>query len=147
MALLDSLGIRDSYSKWPNDMYIGDQKVGGILIQNTLRADRIKNCIVSVGLKVNEVDFPKDIPNPVSLRQVTGQTMDREEILRFLTYILNQNYEFFASPTSVSQLWKRYREKLWGRDRYLAYQLQDESNHTSQGSECRSQRQTPFAFR
>ena len=126
MALLDSLGIRDTGIKWPNDVYIGDQKVGGILIQNTLRGDRIKNCIVSVGLNVNEVDFPKDIPNPVSLRQVTGQAIDREELLRMLTHILDQNYGLLASPSGVSQFWKRYREKLWGRDRYLYYQLQDE---------------------
>src|SRR5690606_4057758 len=63
VELVRSYGIDHVRIKWPNDIYIGDQKVGGILIQNTLRGEHMKNSIVSIGLNVNEIDFPQDLPN------------------------------------------------------------------------------------
>ncbi|MCD8207958.1 MAG: biotin--[acetyl-CoA-carboxylase] ligase family protein [Bacteroidales bacterium] len=67
--------------KWPNDIYVGDCKICGILIENTLRGDLLTTCTVGIGLNVNQKNFPADIPNPTSMTLLTGQTYNIEEEL------------------------------------------------------------------
>lgn len=84
-----ALAIRDALDtltdgiaiKWPNDIYWHDRKLCGILIENTLAAGRIKDCVVGVGLNVNQRAFRSDAPNPVSLVQILGRETDREALL------------------------------------------------------------------
>ena len=68
--------------KWPNDIYWNDRKLAGILIESQIAAGLIRQCIIGVGLNVNQTLFRSDAPNPVSLRQITGQQHDREPLLR-----------------------------------------------------------------
>lgn len=67
--------------KWPNDIYYGDKKMAGILIETDLMGRRVANGIVGVGVNVNQEHFLSDAPNPVSLHQITGHETDREEVL------------------------------------------------------------------
>ncbi len=67
--------------KWPNDIYIGDRKVSGTLIECDLKGKEIENCIIGVGLNVNQEVFLSDAPNPVSLIQLTKKETDREKLL------------------------------------------------------------------
>ena len=86
-----ALGIRDylqtkgiePWIKWPNDIWVGEKKICGILVENSIRAGRIDFSIVGVGLDVNQTDWPADLPNPVSLKELTGRQYDtREELLQ-----------------------------------------------------------------
>ena len=56
--------------KWPNDIYYKDKKLGGILIENQLEQGQVKDCIIGLGLNINQQTFVSDAPNPVSLRQI-----------------------------------------------------------------------------
>jgi BirA family biotin operon repressor/biotin-[acetyl-CoA-carboxylase] ligase len=67
--------------KWPNDIYVGDCKICGILIENRLQGHVIKDSIIGIGLNVNQIEFVSDAPNPVSLRQLVGHEIDREVLL------------------------------------------------------------------
>ncbi len=67
--------------KWPNDIYVGDKKICGVLIENRLEGRRIKDCIIGIGLDVNQTVFVSDAPNPVSIKQLTGRDTDRDELL------------------------------------------------------------------
>jgi BirA family biotin operon repressor/biotin-[acetyl-CoA-carboxylase] ligase len=67
--------------KWPNDIYYDGRKLAGILIENRLQGPAVKECIVGIGLNVNQQRFLSDAPNPVSLRQLLGHDVDREELL------------------------------------------------------------------
>ena len=67
--------------KWPNDIYVDDKKICGILIENRLQGAEIKDCIIGIGLNVNQMVFKSDAPNPVSLRQLTGKETDLNELL------------------------------------------------------------------
>ena len=82
--VLSEYEIKDLNVKWPNDIMAGDQKIAGILIENTLVQDRIKNAIVGVGLNVNQVLFPDYVPNAVSMKNITGKEFNREIILKKL---------------------------------------------------------------
>jgi len=67
--------------KWPNDIYWKDKKIAGILIENDVQGKEIDNSVIGIGLNVNQQIFPFDLPNPVSLRQITGTIHDREHLL------------------------------------------------------------------
>ena len=84
LAIVDALGqlVGDLSIKWPNDIYWRNGKLAGILIENTLKGNLIKDCIMGVGLNVNQRAFHSDAPNPVSLWQITGQETDREQLLQ-----------------------------------------------------------------
>ena len=66
--------------KWPNDIYIGDKKLAGILIENNLRRTKIYESIVGIGLNVNQTTFLSDAPNPISLKQITGEELNPIDI-------------------------------------------------------------------
>lgn len=78
------LGISDYLSthvdsvqvKWPNDIYVGDRKICGILIENSIMNGRFSTSIVGIGLNINQGEFISDAPNPVSLYQLTGNELD-----------------------------------------------------------------------
>lgn len=67
--------------KWPNDIYAGNQKLGGILIENSIMNGLLKSSVVGVGLNVNQTVFSSIAPNPVSLRTLTNQHYDCEKLL------------------------------------------------------------------
>ena len=78
--------------KWPNDIYIGAKKAAGILIENSIRIDKISSCIVGIGLNINQQLFISDAPNPVSLTQLTGLTYNLEEALSQLCQKIDVRY-------------------------------------------------------
>ena len=67
--------------KWPNDIYWHDRKICGILIENRLKGAMIEDCVIGIGLNVNQDTFLSDAPNPVSLYQILGQETDGETLL------------------------------------------------------------------
>lgn len=68
--LLGRHGI-EARIKWPNDIYAGDNKICGILIENSLKGMEIDWSIIGIGLNVNQTSFPEDLPNPTSMRLCT----------------------------------------------------------------------------
>ena len=86
--------LHDSFIKWPNDIYWNDRKVGGILIESAtpIHQSTIKAwqwAIVGVGLNINQVKFSSDIPNPVSLKQITGKDHDPLTLSKELCSIMD----------------------------------------------------------
>ena len=70
--------------KWPNDIYTGDKKICGILIENILHGSDIVSSIVGIGLNLNQTKFPADLPNPISVALMTGASYDpASELVRF----------------------------------------------------------------
>ncbi len=68
--------------KWPNDIYAGDRKIAGILIENTIQGSIINRTIVGIGLNVNQTSFSSNAPNPVSLKQITTKSHNRNYLLK-----------------------------------------------------------------
>ena len=94
--------------KWPNDIYVGDRKICGMLIENRLQGSMIKDCIIGIGLNVNQMQFLSDAPNPVSVKQLTGQETDRAEMLEaFLTA--------FDAAWTLETVSADYRQRLYRR--------------------------------
>ena len=69
--------------KWPNDIYWKDKKICGMLIENDLTGVHISRSITGIGINVNQETFCSDAPNPVSLKQINGQSYDLSPDTRF----------------------------------------------------------------
>lgn len=79
--------------KWPNDLYVGDRKICGILIENAILGARFSSSIVGVGLNVNQLQFLSDAPNPVSLAQLTGKQFNLNQLLGELLFAIDHYYQ------------------------------------------------------
>lgn len=73
--------IADVSVKWPNDVYWKDKKICGMLLEHDVCGKQIESTITGIGLNVNQETFKSDAPNPVSLRQILGHDICREELL------------------------------------------------------------------
>jgi len=104
--------------KWPNDVYVGDKKISGILIQNFLNGDKIDKTIVGIGININQELFYSDAPNPTSLKMITGKEFDLDhECLRLLDCI-GKNYK---------ELYSVQKAKLENMYRFLLYRLNEKA--------------------
>lgn len=110
--MLASLGIDGVEIKWPNDIYVGEKKICGILIENALQGSNVSRSIAGIGINVNQTEFISDAPNPVSIKEITGNTYDIVElaqktadcILRRLTMAHNHT-DYLNSLRHRSGLW------------------------------------------
>ncbi len=96
-----SLGMCDFFDryltgskiKWPNDIYFKDDKIAGILIENSIMGDTIESTIAGIGLNINQEKFPREVRNPVSLKVITGKEYDRDVCLKQLLSDLDNRYK------------------------------------------------------
>ncbi len=82
----------DLHVKWPNDIYIGHKKLGGILIQNAISNKKIASSVVGIGLNINQKEFPPELPNPTSLLLSIGREYDRDTLIQDLCKSLEARY-------------------------------------------------------
>ncbi|MEI7421423.1 MAG: biotin--[acetyl-CoA-carboxylase] ligase [Prolixibacteraceae bacterium] len=95
-----SLGVADFLAKsvgrvsikWPNDIYVDERKIAGILIETAISSGKFSRVIVGIGLNVNQVAFVSDAPNPVSLKNLTGKTYELSQMLGDLCIYLDNRY-------------------------------------------------------
>lgn len=79
--------------KWPNDIYVGDLKIAGILIENGLMGMHLSHSIWGIGLNVNQQQFTSDAPNPTSLAILQGRLHDRNVVLHTVLSEINRWYD------------------------------------------------------
>lgn len=119
-----SLGIYEFFAsflseglkiKWPNDLFFGNQKLGGVLIENTIQRGRMESSVIGMGLNINQIEFEN--PRATSLRRLMGKTFSLEELLPDLlaslekNYLLLRNGHYGLLKTRYLQNLFRYQEK------------------------------------
>jgi BirA family biotin operon repressor/biotin-[acetyl-CoA-carboxylase] ligase len=77
-TIIDPLQLK---IKWPNDIYVGEKKIAGILIENEILGDSLQTSIVGIGLNINQLNFNSNIPNPTSLALISGKEFDIYQLL------------------------------------------------------------------
>ena len=112
--------------KWPNDIYWKDKKIAGMLIENSLIGKRIENTIVGIGLNVNQDEFPHDLPNPISMKQVTGIEYNRDELLKAFSDAFFSLYQALKQGEG-QRIEQEYLQQLYRGDGYYWYE--DENGH------------------
>jgi len=99
--------------KWPNDIYINDNKIAGILIQNFIIGNNIDCSIIGVGLNVNQQKFLSDAPNPTSIKLESNNYHSLEEILDGILNRFNQYALQLPSPSFIKSLSNNYLNHLY----------------------------------
>ncbi|MCD6180395.1 MAG: biotin--[acetyl-CoA-carboxylase] ligase [Bacteroidales bacterium] len=85
--------IVDVKIKWPNDIYIANKKVAGMLTHNSLLGDKLEYSIIGLGLNINQLIFQSDAPNPISLKKITAVNYDLEKELKSLLSFVKIRFE------------------------------------------------------
>ena len=110
--LLDDFEIK-AFVKWPNDIYVADKKIGGILIENSILGNRLVNSVAGIGLNVNQHRFFSDAPNPVSMAQLTGREYDIKKIASLLSEKFEKRLAILFSGKTHHE---EFLKKLWRHD-------------------------------
>ena len=124
LSLVDMLaeyGI-EARVKWTNDIYVGDRKLVGILIEHSLAPTTLRRTIVGVGINVNQREFDPSIPNPVSMAQLLDRELDAEQVLQCFLNHLQRRYQQLREG-GAEALHSRYNDLLYRRDEYHTYAL------------------------
>lgn len=123
LSMAVSLGVVDALRKltalpvmikWPNDIYVGNRKLAGILIENSFGADAINNCVVGMGININQTRFMSDAPNPVSLAMLCDRDFDLDLVLKTVVESVLAEVEVIdVEDFDAVALTHRYRHYLW----------------------------------
>lgn len=107
--LLEEYDIEDVKIKWPNDIYVKDRKIAGVLIQNQIQGKSIKNSIIGVGINVNQLIWNIDIPNPTSISKITQKKHDIDNVLNDLLNNLSKYYYMllYGKHEAIDELYIR----------------------------------------
>jgi len=119
----DACGI-DTRIKWTNDIYAGDRKLVGILIEHHLAGGHLARTAVGVGINVNQTVFDPALPNPTSMALETGRTFDREQVLRRFHAALLQRCAVLEAGGRAA-LAEAYRCRMYRLGEPQAFRLPD----------------------
>lgn len=122
LALVDWL--RDKVAgvsvKWPNDIYVGNRKIAGILIETSIQGNYFHSAVIGIGLNLNQLEFSKELPNPVSLKKLTGMEWNPEETACEVRDILMDWYQKLQAGY-VDEIDARYHENLFRRNEWARF--------------------------
>jgi len=117
VEVLDKMLPQDKLSiKWPNDIYYEKHKLGGILINSTIKSNMMDLSIIGIGLNVNQMQFQDWPTNPISIKQITGKTYHLTSMLKQIVESIEHQVERLKTdPSSIMQdyLKRLFRYRTW----------------------------------
>lgn len=114
-----TVGVVDCRIKWPNDLYVGDRKIGGILIEHTLQGEYLTRSVVGIGINVCQRLFDPSLPNPTSIANeiavsdVDTVTPSPKDVLNAFCEIFSRWYRQLLSDEVLHD---NYMAHLWRGD-------------------------------
>lgn len=127
LEYLKSKSIKDVKIKWPNDIYIADKKIVGMLIKNAISGDKLSKSMIGVGLNLNQLVFESNAPNPVSLSKISKVKYNiQQEIALLITHLQNY-YSWIAERPQ--ELEDNYLNLLYQKGEWHQYQTKDKKFH------------------
>ena len=124
VSALKSFGI-ETQIKWPNDIYVNKKKICGILIQNILQGKSIKNAVIGIGLNVNQEEFDPLLPNPTSMKIISNELYNIEEVKASVCKHLQEYYRRLKED-GFEVLKNEYLEMLYLKDQESKYIIEDQ---------------------
>ena len=123
LTTLKKKNIPDLSIKWPNDILSANKKIGGILIENSIKSDGTILSIVGLGLNVNQTNF-EGLPKASSLAVVASQELDKEELL--FDIITNLKKNIAESNQNPAALRQQFIDSLYKKDIPMPFTNQKE---------------------
>lgn len=118
LAIVDFLkseGI-DASVKWANDIYVGDRKICGILIQHSLMGSEISHTVIGAGINVNQLRFVSDAPNPVSMARLTGITYSLDDLEKNVAACLEKRLATVSTSDGRKSIHDEFLGNIWRMD-------------------------------
>ncbi len=111
--------------KWPNDIYWRDRKAGGVLIENIIKTGKVSSgnwqwAVIGIGININQTNFPVELPNPVSLKQITGKEFNTIELAKELCAELTTFFNDLISKNN-NFLYEQYCNLLYKKDEKVKF--------------------------
>ena len=126
---LSSYGI-SARIKWPNDIYVGDRKICGILIEHSVTGDSLSSSVVGIGLNINQRNFNVNLPNPTSMVLSGAESMDIQQCLEEFMDIFKAYVErYLHIKGGYAKIRKMYLAQIWKMDvpaEYIDYKSDTE---------------------
>jgi BirA family biotin operon repressor/biotin-[acetyl-CoA-carboxylase] ligase len=104
--------------KWPNDIYWNDRKAGGILIENIIFGHSWEYAIIGIGMNINQTRFEQSLPNPVSLKQITGKNFNIIEMAKKLCLQLDLQMDLLRK-NGVNHIMEHYNADLYRKGKEI----------------------------
>ncbi len=120
-ALKKSLELNDLFVKWPNDIILGNKKLGGILIENSIVGANLKHSIIGIGLNVNQTEF-NDLKNATSLKLETGAHSNLQDLLSQMCSAIESEFLKLKRGNS-SEIMQTYNNSLYKKDDVFQYSM------------------------
>lgn len=110
--------------KWTNDIYVGDRKITGVLIEQSVSDGNIAKSIAGIGINVNQTEFDKSLPNPTSMALECGKKFDRREVLGVFGNCLMNRYAVLEQGERES-IHAEYVSRMYRLGRCAEFALPD----------------------
>lgn len=110
--------------KWPNDIYYHDRKLAGILIENSIMGEEILYSVVGIGLNINQQYFDSQLPNPISVSQITELTYDIEDAVK--TIINNISFRYAILLEDIAAYDYEYEQLLYKKNKEFEYEYNNQ---------------------
>jgi BirA family biotin operon repressor/biotin-[acetyl-CoA-carboxylase] ligase len=135
LNIIASLGVHDMIAelcentvvvkiKWPNDIYAGNKKIAGMLVENAIMGDTFMHTILGIGININQGIFVSEAPNPVSLKNITGKEYKLQECLSLLCSMMDKRY-MQLKELRYDELMAEYISSLYRRGAEAQYMYKE----------------------
>ena len=108
---LEKLNLPKLYIKWPNDIMSGNKKICGILVENMVKQNSIKESVIGIGLNVNQDTF-KNLPNATSIKKIKGVAFNIDELLNDLVNNIKKQFSDF-NQSKIDLVFRQYEDVLY----------------------------------
>jgi BirA family biotin operon repressor/biotin-[acetyl-CoA-carboxylase] ligase len=125
IEVLEASKIPNLSIKWPNDIMSYNKKIGGILIENSIKSDGTIISIVGLGLNVNQIKFD-NLPKASSLAAICNTLFDKEELLFSICNTIEKNVNACKHNSAV--FWSAYSTKLYKKNLPMPFSNQNKQN-------------------
>lgn len=109
------------FIKWPNDIYFNNMKIAGILINNEIKGMMMGTSIIGIGLNVNQESFDETLPNPISMKMITGKDYDLEILLKEICNKLRLRTTDYGLRTSSNSICSSFNFQHFYTDKLYRY--------------------------
>ena len=108
---LEKLNLPKLYIKWPNDIMSDNKKICGILVENMVKQNSIKESVIGIGLNVNQNTF-KNLPNATSIKKIKGVAFNIDELLNDLANNIKKQFIDF-NQSKIDLIFRQYEDVLY----------------------------------
>lgn len=116
-GVMQTYTAEETLIKWPNDLYWRNRKLGGILMETTVKGNQFNWAVAGIGINVLQKQFPDFLPNPVSMKQISGKEVNIHELaLELQEALIDAMAQLEQNPMAF---FERYNELLLGRNQTM----------------------------